>query len=171
MQGKKLSIIRTFRDDEGKVYNRIDIVKDPAIIEGYVRARQSTNLPVNDWELSGRGFKDWQHNAPSDAPVKKRKKPVNAAPPRKRPKTDKVLKLKCGACGQVGHMKSNKDCPYYQMTQAKMLSKKSTSQTKASIIGDQSMTNDSTAAGNGDSNVMIKFYENQVILSNQLVKK
>ncbi|MEN2497735.1 MAG: Transcription initiation factor TFIID subunit 1 [Marteilia pararefringens] len=133
---KKLRIRRSFRDDEGRVYTRIELVTNASIIELYVKSRQSPDTPQDDWEFSGKGFKDWQHNYNKNSnsslqhggsgasTIRKRKKPINAAPPRKRPKSEKVLKLKCGACGQVGHMKSNKDCPYYQRTQAKMISKK-----------------------------------------------
>lgn len=35
-------------------------------------------------------------------------------PKRKKPKLKPDLKLKCGACGNVGHMRTNKACPLYQ---------------------------------------------------------
>ena len=28
--------------------------------------------------------------------------------------TSHVFQLKCGACGQIGHMRTNKECPLYQ---------------------------------------------------------
>ncbi|XP_049784763.1 transcription initiation factor TFIID subunit 1 isoform X1 [Schistocerca cancellata] len=39
---------------------------------------------------------------------------VNSTPKRKRAKLKPDLKLKCGACGNVGHMRTNKACPLYQ---------------------------------------------------------
>ena len=94
MQNKKLQIKRSFRDDEGKHYTRSEIVTDPAIIEAYVRSRQQPHTPVNDWELSGSGFREWQHKEPSRTQQRKRRKRPSANPPRKRPKSDKVLNLK-----------------------------------------------------------------------------
>ncbi|XP_059612108.1 transcription initiation factor TFIID subunit 1 isoform X2 [Phlebotomus argentipes] len=35
------------------------------------------------------------------------------SPPRRKTKFKQDLKLKCGACGQVGHMRTNKACPLY----------------------------------------------------------
>ncbi|KAJ8968633.1 hypothetical protein NQ317_014759 [Molorchus minor] len=45
-------------------------------------------------------------------------KNVNASPPKSRRKTKLKpdLKLKCGACGNVSHMRTNKACPSYQNT-------------------------------------------------------
>ncbi|KAJ8966592.1 hypothetical protein NQ314_003444 [Rhamnusium bicolor] len=43
-------------------------------------------------------------------------KSLNTSPPKSRRKTKLKpdLKLKCGACGNVGHMRTNKACPLYQ---------------------------------------------------------
>ncbi|GAB0087540.1 Transcription initiation factor TFIID subunit [Sergentomyia squamirostris] len=38
------------------------------------------------------------------------------SPPRRKTKFKQDLKLKCGACGQVGHMRTNKACPLYTGT-------------------------------------------------------
>ncbi|PIK33813.1 putative transcription initiation factor TFIID subunit 1, partial [Apostichopus japonicus] len=32
---------------------------------------------------------------------------------RKKEKPEKEVKMKCGACGQMGHMRTNKECPMY----------------------------------------------------------
>ncbi|KAJ9586080.1 hypothetical protein L9F63_020277 [Diploptera punctata] len=40
--------------------------------------------------------------------------PHTTTPKRKKPKLKPDLKLKCGACGNVGHMRTNKACPLYQ---------------------------------------------------------
>nr|XP_018899978.1 PREDICTED: transcription initiation factor TFIID subunit 1-like [Bemisia tabaci] len=44
--------------------------------------------------------------------VKQHISPKKSRPPKVRPD----LKLKCGACGQVGHMRTNKTCPLYSAT-------------------------------------------------------
>ncbi|CAG9840406.1 unnamed protein product [Diabrotica balteata] len=45
-------------------------------------------------------------------------KSMSSSPPKSRRKTKLKpdLKLKCGACGNVGHMRTNKACPLYQAT-------------------------------------------------------
>ncbi|XP_041978087.1 transcription initiation factor TFIID subunit 1 isoform X2 [Aricia agestis] len=42
-----------------------------------------------------------------------KQEPDLPTPSRRRPKLKPDLKLKCGACGQVGHMRTNKACPLY----------------------------------------------------------
>jgi len=170
MANKKLRIKRMLRDDEGKVYSRVELVTNPSVIEAYVKARQPPHTHFNDWEFSGSGYKEWQHKATGPRKMRKpRKRGPNAAPPRKRPKSDKMLKLKCGACGQVGHMKSNKDCPVYQITQAKMLTQKAASDGK---MGSNEILDETQGDGaNDDLDVLVKFEGNQVVLSKKLIKQ
>ncbi|XP_026317517.1 transcription initiation factor TFIID subunit 1 isoform X2 [Hyposmocoma kahamanoa] len=42
-----------------------------------------------------------------------KQEPGEPTPSRRRAKLKPDLKLKCGACGQVGHMRTNKSCPLY----------------------------------------------------------
>lgn len=56
---------------------------------------------------------------PSDSPTLNLPTPTKAvtqspSKSRRRTKLKPDLKLKCGACGQVGHMRTNKACPLYQ---------------------------------------------------------
>ncbi|CAF0755218.1 unnamed protein product [Didymodactylos carnosus] len=41
---------------------------------------------------------------------------IDQAAKTKRRKTEKDLKMKCGACGAVGHMRTNRECPFYPKT-------------------------------------------------------
>ncbi|GFS23987.1 transcription initiation factor TFIID subunit 1 [Elysia marginata] len=48
------------------------------------------------------------------------KPPPSTPPPKKKPKKEKeqlikASKMKCGACGQIGHMRTNKECPNYHL--------------------------------------------------------
>ncbi|KAJ8935569.1 hypothetical protein NQ318_001563 [Aromia moschata] len=56
------------------------------------------------------------NEAPAASVTPTSSKNVNASPPKSRRKTKLKpdLKLKCGACGNVGHMRTNKACPLYQ---------------------------------------------------------
>ncbi|XP_033222126.1 transcription initiation factor TFIID subunit 1 isoform X2 [Belonocnema kinseyi] len=53
-------------------------------------------------------------NFPSSSLTPKPIRSENSTPKRKKPKLKPDLKLKCGACGNVGHMRTNKACPLYQ---------------------------------------------------------
>ena len=39
--GRKLKITRTFRDESGREFTRSEIVRKPAVIDTYVRIRQT----------------------------------------------------------------------------------------------------------------------------------
>ncbi|XP_046733883.1 transcription initiation factor TFIID subunit 1 [Diprion similis] len=60
----------------------------------------SSILPLSNFQSSTLSSK---HPKPEISPSK-----------RKKPKLKPDLKLKCGACGNVGHMRTNKACPLYQ---------------------------------------------------------
>lgn len=174
--GRILKIYRTFKNDDGKEYVSIEIVRKPAIIDTYVRIRQTkdneyirkfaTALDEQQKEEkrrekrriqeqlrrlkrnedrekfhSGRkghrdqsrddshSFFDFNPDSPSkDAPGyssphsrpesemveltptgRKKKEPKI-----KKPKKEKDIKMKCGACGGVGHMKTNRACPLFR---------------------------------------------------------
>lgn len=61
----------------------------------------SSSMPFN---TSGVVSKPYIKTEPHTSPIR-----------RKKTKLKPDLKLKCGACGQVGHMRTNKACPQYQI--------------------------------------------------------
>ncbi|OQV14356.1 Transcription initiation factor TFIID subunit 1 [Hypsibius exemplaris] len=126
---RKLKIIRTFRDSAGNTFDRVEYVSRPALIDAYVRIRETNDsgyiqqLSTLDsdkkdmvrkekrriQEQLRRGKKNDNPDAPpSPEPVKK---------PKKNYKEKKDLSVTCGACGQVGHMRTNKAvCPMAEQT-------------------------------------------------------
>ena len=170
--GRILKIYRTFTNKDGKEYVRIETVRKSAIIDTYVRIRQTKDpefinkfanalddqqkeekrrekrrlqeqlrrLKRNEekekfgfgsskkrdhGEGSSRAFLDFDE-APSrdtdDFPskygfdgiseslrLKKRKKAL-----KEKRKKLKEITMKCGSCGQVGHMKTNRNCPNFE---------------------------------------------------------
>lgn len=178
-QGRVLKIYRTFRNPEGKEYTRVELVRKPAVIDTYIKIRNSkdetfikqfatldeaqkeemkrekrriqeqlrrikrnqerermlggpivngssinnstnnlfdrsnTNTPTTTTSTSILPFCNFQSST-SSTPVPKHPKPEVSPPKRKKPKLKPDLKLKCGACGNVGHMRTNKACPLYQ---------------------------------------------------------
>ena len=168
--GKILKIYRTYKSPDGKEYVRIETVRKPAIIDTYVRIRQTKSdefiqkfataldeqqkeekrrekrriqeqlrrlkrnedrikrgLQPLSLSVSGRsnertfsGFYEAGNMSRDGSPPpgtsfmegsgRKPKKP----PREKKPKKEKDIKMKCGACGAVGHMKTNRLCPLFR---------------------------------------------------------
>nr|KAG5705427.1 hypothetical protein BaRGS_004554 [Batillaria attramentaria] len=103
LEGRKLKITRTFLDETGKQYTRAEIVRNPAVINTYVRIRQ-TKDPSFMLQEQLRRIKRNQERPAAPPPPKK---------PKKKKETTVHLKMKCGACGGIGHMRTNKECPMY----------------------------------------------------------
>lgn len=184
--GRILKIYRTFKSADGKDYTRIETVRKPAVIDTYVRIRQTkdaefirkfaTALDEQQKEEKRRekrrlqeqlrrlrrneekdkfmrriqgeplvtprdsdrsqSFFDFNNYSPAKeshdlssplsrsdqnesfelTPTGRKKK----APKEKKPKKEKVavvkdnVKVKCGACGLVGHMRTNRVCPKFK---------------------------------------------------------
>lgn len=171
-QDRVLKIYRTFHNTaENKDYTRVEIVRNQAVIDAYLKIRTSkdetfikqfatlddaqkeemkrekrriqeqlrrikrnqekmgnvhSNTNLNSSNTLERASNNSNHlsalssnsNNPfssfqSTLPSKPLKTEVSP-PKRKKPKLKPDLKLKCGACGNVGHMRTNKACPLYQ---------------------------------------------------------
>ncbi|KAI1299211.1 Transcription initiation factor TFIID subunit 1 [Halotydeus destructor] len=177
--GKILKIYRTFKTPDGKEYVRIETVRKPAVIDTYVRIRQTKDndfirkfataldeqqkeekrkekrriqeqlrrLKRNEekdkymkriqGDYSGREDRsrsmfDFGDSSPMrDSPSVSMSQPEPEAeltptgrkkkePKVKKPKKEKDSKVKCGACGNVGHMRTNKVCPFFHGGDAPM---------------------------------------------------
>uniref|UniRef100_T1J1P4 Transcription initiation factor TFIID subunit 1 n=1 Tax=Strigamia maritima TaxID=126957 RepID=T1J1P4_STRMM len=123
--GRRLRIFRTFRNAEGKEYVRIETVRKPAVIDTYLRIRttkdpsfvkQFATLDEHQKEEMKKEKRRIQEQLRRLRRNQEREK-LGLAPPKKKPKKEKPeLKLKCGACGAIGHMRTNKTCPLYQIS-------------------------------------------------------
>lgn len=124
--GCKLVISRRFGADQW--IN--EEITDPLIIRAYLRVRQQSSTSSAADKKLRRGFVAPDAlptlSASDAAPLSivKTKKPVSKAPTvktAKKPATttasastaEKNLQIKCGACGQVGHMRTNRICPMF----------------------------------------------------------
>ncbi|CAJ0959311.1 unnamed protein product, partial [Mesorhabditis belari] len=120
---KKLKIYRTFRDEDGNESVRTETITRPQLVEAYIRIRSTRNEDfIKVYAMMDEQFKEerrkerrklqdqlrrlkrYQATAPKTAP-KKEKKEV--------PKKENHLKTRCSACNQIGHMKSNRNCPLF----------------------------------------------------------
>ncbi|XP_055958756.1 transcription initiation factor TFIID subunit 1 isoform X2 [Patella vulgata] len=123
--GLKLKITRTFKDETGKEYTRTEIVRKPLVIETYARIRQTKDpmfikqFAALDDQLKDEMRKERRRIQEQLRRIKRnQEKPQMPQPPpkKKKKKENLSLKMKCGACGAMGHMRTNKECPMYNKT-------------------------------------------------------
>ncbi|XP_024121570.1 transcription initiation factor TFIID subunit 1 isoform X6 [Oryzias melastigma] len=126
--GRRLKIYRTFRDEDGKEYVRCETVRKAAVIDAYTRIRTTKD----DEFIRKFALFDEQHREEMRKERRRiqeqlrrlkrnQEKDKIKGPPEKKTKKAKErpdLKLKCGACGAIGHMRTNKFCPLYYQTNA-----------------------------------------------------
>ncbi|XP_052278992.1 transcription initiation factor TFIID subunit 1-like isoform X2 [Dreissena polymorpha] len=125
--GKKLKITRTFIDDNGKEYTRVEWVLKPAVIDAYVRIQktkdpnfmqQFATMDDNVKEEMRRERRRLQEQLRRIKRNEEREKSAPIMSESKRKKKEAQLlksKMKCGACGQTGHMRTNKECPKFSL--------------------------------------------------------
>lgn len=159
--GRILKITRTFKNNEGKEYTRVEIVRRPQVIDAYVKIRSTKDesfirqfatldeaqkeemkrekrriqeqlrrikrnqekVGQNQNQLMTPGSNPIQLGDPQSSSSKSSSHTLGTpstpttskeiSPSRRKIKLKPDLKLKCGACGQVGHMRTNKACPLY----------------------------------------------------------
>merc|ERR1719318_2512787 len=108
-----LRITRTFKNGQGGEFTRTELVRKPLVIETYVKVRNTKDdtfirqFATMDDQVKEEMKKEKRRNQ------EQQKMGIPKKPHRKE-KLKPDLKLKCGACGQVGHMKTNKACPKFQ---------------------------------------------------------
>ncbi|KAK7495279.1 hypothetical protein BaRGS_00013461, partial [Batillaria attramentaria] len=106
-----------------KQYTRAEIVRNPAVINTYVRIRQTKDpsfikqFAAMDDQMKEEMRKERRRLQEQLRRIKRNQERPAAPPPPKKPKKKKEttvhLKMKCGACGGIGHMRTNKECPMY----------------------------------------------------------
>ncbi|XP_071504650.1 transcription initiation factor TFIID subunit 1-like [Diadema antillarum] len=129
LSGRRLKIHRTFKGEDGKEYVRVETVRRAEVIDTYVRIRQTKDeqyirqFALHDERHREEMKKERRRIQEQLRRIKRNqekmeKEKTNPKPkPVKKPKKKKEkpdLKMKCGACGQIGHMRTNKDCPMYK---------------------------------------------------------
>ncbi|XP_031427267.1 transcription initiation factor TFIID subunit 1 isoform X3 [Clupea harengus] len=128
--GRRLKIYRTFQDEDGKEYVRCETVRKPSVIDAYMRIRSTKD----DEFIRKFALFDEQHREEMRKERRRiqeqlrrlkrnQEKDKFKGPPEKKAKKvkerpDLKVTLKCGACGAIGHMRTNKFCPLYYQTNA-----------------------------------------------------
>ncbi|KAI1731322.1 bromodomain-containing protein [Ditylenchus destructor] len=129
---KKLKVFRTFRGDDGKEWTRVEVISHPQLIEAYVRIRTTKDEDfIKVWAHNDGAFKEERRKEKrriqdqlrrlkrTEAKVEqrqlgrpKKERPLAEKKPPPLPKPN-LLKMRCSACGEMGHMKTNKYCKLY----------------------------------------------------------
>ncbi|XP_063750830.1 transcription initiation factor TFIID subunit 1 isoform X2 [Eleginops maclovinus] len=128
--GRRLKIYRTFCDEDGKEYVRCETVRKASVIDAYTRIRTTKDedfikkFAVFDEQHREEMRKERRRIQEQLRRLKRnQEKDKIKGPPEKKAKKvkerpDLKVKLKCGACGAIGHMRTNKFCPLYYQTNA-----------------------------------------------------
>ncbi|XP_053398607.1 transcription initiation factor TFIID subunit 1-like isoform X2 [Mercenaria mercenaria] len=126
--GKKLKITRVFVDDNGREFTRVEWVLKPAVIDAYVRIQKTKDpnfikqFATMDDAAKEEMRRERRRLQEQLRRIKRNEEKDKAAPDssakKKKKKEVQLLKskMKCGACGQTGHMRTNKECPNYNKT-------------------------------------------------------
>jgi len=121
MPGRRLLIHRTFNEG-GQQYSRTEVVKNQAVIDSYLRIvtrdKNYRQVFASQDEIHKENMRRERRRLQEQLRrIKRNEEKEKVKEFKKVAKTpsDKPLKnLKCGACGGIGHMKTNKMCPKYQ---------------------------------------------------------
>eukprot|EP00794_Sanderia_malayensis_P006794 gene6794-7559_t len=123
MVGRRLLIHRTF-NESGQQYSRTEVVKNQAVIDAYLRIvtrdKNYRQVFASQDEIHKENMRRERRRIQEQLRRIKRneeKEKIKESKKATKTQSDKPLKnLKCGACGGLGHMKTNKMCPKYQET-------------------------------------------------------
>merc|ERR1719318_359758 len=116
-----LRITRTFKNGQGGEFTRTELVRKPMVVETYVKVRNTKDdtfirqFATMDDQVKEEMKKEKRRIQEQLRRIKKNQEKERLGIQRKTRKERKEkekpdLKLKCGACGSVGHMKTNRAC-------------------------------------------------------------
>nr|XP_028570735.1 transcription initiation factor TFIID subunit 1 isoform X2 [Podarcis muralis] len=155
-----LKIFRTFRDEDGKEYERCETVRNPLVINAYMKIRKTKDdefirrFAISEKQRQKLRCEKRQIQLKLMRLKRKKEKEQQKAPPKKKLRLEKI---KCGACGSSGHMKNNKICP------AKLPSK------PVAMTVEQEEELEKTIIPTDDSE-LIKVEGTKIVLGKQLVE-
>ncbi|KAG8190490.1 hypothetical protein JTE90_006664 [Oedothorax gibbosus] len=167
-EGKILKIYRTYRNHDGSTFVRVETVRKTEVIELYTKIRDSkdqefiTNYSLNEEQKEAfrrerrriqdqlRRIKRNESKVSYKEPAKKKMKIENP----------QLFKVKCGACGAAGHMRTNRACPLFS-------SSPSLPPIQVAMTEEQEEAAEKAAL---EEQNLIKIDETKIIVSKQLIK-
>lgn len=124
-KAKVLQITRMFKDENGTLQRKTEIVKDPNVIRAYIKRRHEIEdsqiapeeiAPTNDEEKNRRLKKILLTEKARLERNKERQMARKAEKLSEGKSKGKATTRKCASCGAVGHIRTNKACPLYYET-------------------------------------------------------
>ncbi|KAI9143606.1 hypothetical protein BKA69DRAFT_1060401 [Paraphysoderma sedebokerense] len=124
-KNKYMVIKRLIRFENGQTEWRSEIVRDPKVINAYVRQRQlidTQEAGLEQFEPTDKAHENERRKRKLEAQIRKLREAQERKAARKAAreakdagKGKKRKELKCSACGEPGHIKTNKVCPKFQL--------------------------------------------------------
>ncbi|KAI5133361.1 Transcription Initiation Factor Tfiid Subunit 1-Like [Manis pentadactyla] len=159
--GRCLKIYCTFRDEEEREYVHCETVKKAAVIDACVRKfalfdeqhREKMRKQRRRIQEQLRRLKRNQEKEKLKGPPEKKRKEM-------KPRPD--LKQKCGACGAIGHRRTNKFFPLYYQTNAPPSN-------PVAVTEEQEKELEKTVIHN-DNEELIKVEGTKIVLGKQLIE-
>ena len=119
-RGKKLRIVRKFRNNHGEIEERVQIVTDPEVIKLYMKRKKQQRLlsmNIDDIKPTGNAEFDHQQMLKLKAEMARLQRNIERREGREKAKgiapangKSSSTPRKCANCGEVGHIKTNKKC-------------------------------------------------------------
>lgn len=121
---KFLKITRMFRDKNGILQRKNEIIKDPNVIKAYIKRREKLEEDIipDDITLTNDEEKNQKHKKLLEEQLAKLQKNQERRNARKANKENvggkgigkgKSTTRRCATCGAIGHIRTNKSCPMY----------------------------------------------------------
>ncbi|GFV37304.1 transcription initiation factor TFIID subunit 1 [Trichonephila clavipes] len=169
--GQILRIYRTYRNAaDGSQYVRTETVRKPEVIQMYLKIRESKDADfIRNYSLNEAQKeeirKERRRLQDQLRRIKRNEQKINnREPPKKKARVETPqpsFKVKCGACGASGHMRTNRACPLYA-------SSPSLPPIQVAMTEEQEEAEEKAALE--DQN-LIKIDETKLIVSKQLIKQ
>lgn len=119
-RGKKLRIVRKFRNSNGEIEEKVQIVTDPEVIKLYMKRKKQQKLMsmnIDDIKPTGNAEFDHQQMLKLKAEMARLQRNIERREGREKAKgiapangKSSSTPRKCANCGEVGHIKTNKKC-------------------------------------------------------------
>lgn len=131
--GRCLKIYRKFQSEDGNEFVRVETVRKPDVIDAYVRIRSSKDeefirkFIMMDEQHREEMRREKRRIQEQLRRIKRNQEKEKQNQEKLKEKGQKIkdkveplktAQMKCGACGQLGHMRTNRYCPMYNKSNA-----------------------------------------------------
>lgn len=112
---KKIMIKRSYKDDNGKMFYRTQVVREPEVIEAYMRMHRKRETSGTNKAKQARYNREQKRKLKRELEALKKQALEQGgggrASPSQTGKKGKKKDMRCGRCGKQGHIQTNRACP------------------------------------------------------------